>query len=138
MALISRITPAPPAPPVAASRGPAASSKVANSESTAVEELSPSVGVSFSNSSLVFQEQPTEDQGERDRRPRTDNPYGGVSTPTQVFVSLLEVPARAATGPSQGVRATRDVATAIGIYETNARVISGTEEAPGGTINVNL
>lgn len=109
-----------------------------------VEELSPNVGASFNNATFLAPEYERRGFGNRPGEQRLGGDASRFVTPSQSFASLLE--SRDGVGSNNPainhsvVRRgfTSLLAQAIRVYETNAKVISGTLEIPGATLSVSL
>ncbi len=109
-----------------------------------VEELSPNVGASFNNAPFLAPEYERRGFGNRTEDQRLGGDASRFITPSQSFASLLE--SRDGAGlnsPGAGTPGVRSkftglLARAIKVYETNAKVVSGTLELPGAKLSVNF
>lgn len=107
-----------------------------------VEELSPPGSVSFNDAAFMFRDFMARESLAR----RGDSPPrhpGSFNTPSQTFAILLESNDVAGVGGGGGSdRPTHGfaglVSRAIGIYEANARIISGPEKALGSSLSLIL
>ncbi len=126
------------------SRLAAGARSVATVNGSPVEELSPNVGASFNNAPFLAPEYERRGFGNRPEEQRLGGDASRFVTPSQSFASLLE--SRDGVGLNNpGINPSRVrrgfaglLAQAIKVYETNAKVISGTLELPGATISVSL
>ncbi len=126
------------------SRLAAGARSVATVNGSPVEELSPNVGASFNNAPFLAPEYERNGFGARPEEQRFGGDASRFVTPSQSFASLLE--SRDGVGlnspgiSSSGVRSrfTGLLAQAIKVYETNAKVISGTLELPGSKLSVSF
>lgn len=117
---------------------------VATLNGTPVEELSPNVGASFNNAPFLAPEYERRGFGGHTEEQRLGGDASRFVTPSQSFASLLESrdgvsfnnPGINPSGVRRGF--TGLLAQAIKVYETNAKVISGTLELPGATLSVSF
>ncbi len=126
------------------SRLAAGARSIANVGGSPVEELGPNVGASFNDATFLA---PEYERRGFDNRPEEQRLGGDASrfvTPSQSFASLLE--SRDGAGlnnPGIGTSGVRSkftglLAQAIKVYETNAKVVSGTLELPGAKLSVSF
>ena len=125
---------------VPGSRPGAGMRNIAMSDRTEVEELSSQVGVSFNDASFLFRDFGKETLAKK-KDPQTYNSTN-FTTSSQTFAALFQVKAFGEEGGrSSGDLARRFsgvVSKAIDIYETNARVISGTNNVLGSSFSMTL
>ncbi len=124
-----------------ANRVPTAVRDVASFDRSPVEEISPQVGANFNESAFNFS---NEKQGLSGQRGRPGgNMFGRFTAPSQTFVSLME-DSDSFSGAAGGAPASRKrdfaglVAKAVQIYETNAKIIQGTNNVLGTSLSINL
>ncbi len=109
-----------------------------------VEDIGPNVGASFNNATFLAPEYERRGFGNRPEEQRLGGDASRFVTPSQSFASLLEsrdgaVLINHGAGPSVVRRRFAGLlAQAIKVYETNAKVISGTLEIPGAKLSVNF
>lgn len=131
-----------PAPPTGV-RQPAGTRSVATVEATPIEEVSPKAGVSYEETGFLFQDY---GQGgrfqDRARGPIRNPLTHGVNATSETFAAIFEinqVPNTGGTGSGLGSAFVAGLLSkAIDIYESNAKVIAGTEAVRGGTLSINL
>lgn len=121
-----------------------AAARVASTQSSpaGVEELSTRVGVSYDDSMFSYQ-----DEGSGGLPRRQHAPIRGVelfSTPSSAFAAAFEAQEygqsenAAGGGGPEGGSLTQRLAKAISTYETNTRVISGTDNMRGTNLRLTL
>jgi hypothetical protein len=109
--------------------------------SPTVEQLDATAGASFNPATFGYAEEdrPSVDR-DGGRRSRQDAP-GVFSAPSQTFAAILEAGDQFFAGGDAGVRSTRFsglVSKAIEIYETNAKVVTGTNNVLGTSVSLVL
>ncbi len=115
--------------------------RVASSYNASVEQLYPGAGPSFHPAAFGYAEEgrsPVDrDNGRRSRQ----NTPGVFSAPSQTFAAILEGGDQFFSGGDAGARNTRfggAVSKAIEIYETNAKVVTGTNNVLGTSLSLVL
>ena len=145
MALIPKAAPAPvPASTNAARLGPP--SRVVSYAGNSVEELPGGAGVSFDSAAHGFrQNAPSSfdrNGGHEQQPPRHHS--GRINAPSQTFAAMLELPETAggenknAAGDGPATPLPGDVARAIAIYETNAKIVGGESNILGTSVSLVL
>ena len=121
--------------------------QVLSPDAAPIQELSPGVGVYYGDGGLPFHD---EGQGLGERRRGVDDQtgrglvnVGGISSASTEFAAFFETNQVAAdrrgyAGGPGDVSSGIFVAAAIGRYETNAKVIAGTNDPRGESINMSL
>jgi len=124
-------------------RQPAGMRSVATVESAPIEAMSPQAGVSYDDSNFLFQDygQGRRSQ-DRHRGPVRNLLTRGVNATSQTFAAIFEVSQGTNSGGTGGgsgaAIAAGLMSRAINIYESNAKVLAGTEAVRGSTISVNF
>lgn len=111
---------------------------VASSDSAPVQELSPQDSILF-NDALLYQEQDAASRRRRHSQRDAGIEYAGSS---QTFAAVFEESNSRGTGTSVQQARSKGfanlVARAINIYETNVRVIQGSDIARGTNLSLML
>jgi hypothetical protein len=126
------------------SRLAAGARSIATVDGSPIEGVGPNIGASFNNATFLAPEYERNGFGNRPDRQRLGGDASRFVTPSQSFAYLLE--SRDSLGLNSpdvstfGVRRkfTGLLAQAIKVYETNAKVISGTLELPGAKLSVSF
>lgn len=141
MAQIGRTTPASATTAIAANRPTAGASNVASVTRSPIEALNPKLGTSLADA-FLFHAYQNDNQSPPDHH--TGETGGGlVRSTSQAFAAFLEFDAGQDVGAESGSRGGMTsfagvLARAIDTYETNARVISGSDVPRGSTLSVSL
>lgn len=141
MAVIGRTVPTVPAASVSGSRMAAGARNVATVDRAApIEELSPKLGASLDDARFLFPEY--ERGGTRQRSQGGSYTPGILRSTSQAFAAFLEFERGGAGTDSAIVGGTPAfaglVSRAINIYETNARVVSGSIVPLGQSLSITL
>lgn len=139
MALIARTQAVYP-PPSAMSVHAVAEARYAASGDGPVEGLNATQGASFEGAVAAGEGQGQGRHG-AGRQGRVTQPLVRmiVNAPTQAFAALVEFQAQTGIqGEAKARGSSRFLSKAIAIYESNARVISGVNYAPGSTLSLSL
>ncbi len=145
MVLIPKAAPAPaPASATNARLGP--SSRVVSYAGNSVEELPGGASVSFDSAAFGFrQDAPSsfgQNGGHEQHTPRHHT--GKLNASSQTFAAMLELPETAgggntnAAGDGPATPFAGDVARAIEIYETNAKIVGGEGNILGTSVSLVL
>jgi|SaaInl7_135m_RNA_FD_contig_21_744560_length_493_multi_6_in_0_out_0_1 hypothetical protein len=142
MAHIPRLMAAGAPSSLSGGRPAAGTRNIANAEPAAVEELSPQFGLFFDDANLRFQDYGYL-PGQRQREPTLLPSASRFDTTTQSFAEIYELAQMSGDvgGPimsESGPVFARPVAQAIGIYETNARVVAGENNQLGESLSIQL
>jgi len=143
MAQIGKTVPTTSATTVAGGRLAAGARNVATADRAPVEAINPRMGTLLDDGAFLFHAyQRNDPPPERDDRP-DGRGIGLVRSTSQAFAAFLEFEGGGeSTGESSGrggaVASSRSLARAISAYETNARVISGTDVPCGASLSINL
>jgi len=121
---------------------PTSARGVATFEPSAVDELSAQIGVSYEQTEFLFQEYGSEEEQGGQKRPPLGT-QGLLQTSNDTFTSLVELvmggsDAEDTFGDGGGSTGSVSVTRAISTYETNARVISGSNAARGESMSMTL
>ena len=115
---------------------------IATVNGSPIESIGPNTGASFNNATFLAPEYERNGFGNRPDRQRLGGDASRFVTPSQSFASLLESRDRLGLN-SPGVatlsvrrKFTGLLSQAIKVYETNAKVVSGTMELPGAKLSV--
>jgi hypothetical protein len=143
MAQVVKTVPTAAPTPVSGVRQPAGARSVATVDAAPIEEVSPKAGVSYEETGFLFQDY---GQGghfqDRNRGPIRNPLTYGVNATSQTFAAIFEVAQATRSGGTGGGLGAAFVAgllsKAIDIYESNAKVIAGTEAVRGGTLSISL
>ena len=141
MAQAIRAIPGITAAPIGVGRTAAGPRAVATVDGMPVEQLSGGFAAANDDAGLFLQGSGSGAERRVPARPSTLG-EGPIYPSSESFVAALEAQ-YVASGPAgsvAGAGATYDgvPARAIGVYETNARVVNGTLEARGGSVNRHL
>jgi len=145
MTQVVKAAPTPSTATVAGGRLAAGSRNVATVDrNSPIDEIDPTAGATFAGGGFRTHEYDRDllgDQGQH--RHRSGGDTSRFTTPTQSFTEMLEsqdivAGAAAGRGGVQPRKFAGLLAQAIKVYETNAKVISGTLESPGATVSVNF
>ncbi len=117
---------------------------IATVDGSPIEGISPNIGAPFNNATFLAPEYERNGFGNRPGRQRLSGDASRFVTPSQSFAYLLErrdslglnSPGVGASGVRR--RFTGLLAQAIRVYETNAKVVSGTLELPGVKLSVSF
>jgi hypothetical protein len=141
MALIARTQPVYAPPSIHSAQAAAGARYAAPAANAPVEELNPTQGAAFDDALTVDRENARQPGAGRQGRLTQPLVRMIVNATTQAFAALVEyqaqAPGQAAADGRQRLSA-RALSKAIATYETNARVISGTNYAPGATLSLSL
>ena len=127
--------------PLPGGRPPAGMRSIATVESAPIEAMSPQAGVSYEDSHFLDYGQGRRSQ-DRHRGPVRNPLTQGVNATSQTFAAIFELNQGTNSGSTGGGSGAAFVAglmsKAINIYESNAKVIAGTEAVRGSTISINF
>jgi len=146
MTQVVKAVPTPSTVTVAGGRLAAGSRNVASVDrASPIDEISETAGASFNGGGFRTHEYAGDllDRQSQHRH-RTGGDASRFSTSTQSFAAMIESQdfvTAATAGGGGGVKPRRIaglLARAIKVYETNAKVISGTLESPGARVSVNF
>jgi hypothetical protein len=129
--------------PLPGGRQPAGTRSVATVESAPIEGVNPPGGISYEDSSFLFQDYGHGRRSQdRNQGPVRNPQTRGVNAPSQMFAAIFEISQGTIAGGTGGVSGTAMgaglLSRAIGIYESNTKAIAGNEAVRGSTISVNL
>ena len=129
--------------PLPGGRQPAGMRSIATVESAPIEAVSPQAGVSYDDSHFLFQDYSQGRRSQDRHRGPVRNPLTqGVNATSQTFAAIFELNqgtnSSGAGGGSGAAFAAGLLSKAINIYESNAKVIAGTEAVRGSTISINF
>ena len=129
--------------PLAGGREPTGTRSVATVESAPIEAMRPQAGVSYDDSNFLFQDYGQGRRSQDRHRGPLRNPLTqGVNATSQTFAAIFEFSQGTNSGGTGGGSGTAFAAglisRAVGIYESNAKVIAGTEPVRGSTISINF
>lgn len=140
MALVAKAVFANAPASVSGGRQATGARNIASVDRAQIEEISPKAGVSPDEAKFTFQ-----DYGRSpDRRERLPAPRSTVfDTPSQAFATVFEMFREGDGGGTDGEATTAStfgalLARAVGTYENNVRIVEGTYNTRGASLNMNL
>ena len=143
MAHVVKIAPTGAPTPLTGARQPSGTRSVATVNAAPIEQVSPKAGVSYEETGFLFQDYGRGGSFQGRNRGRIRNPLiQGWNATSQTFAAIFEVGQSTNSGGAGGglgaAYVTRLLSKAIDIYESNTKIIAGTEVVRGGTLSLTL